>query len=57
MGGKLIHDGWLRSLRIWGLKELLIALRTGGVLFLNMIQTKRKLNNKIKIRTKLKEIN
>jgi hypothetical protein len=54
MGWKLMHDGWLR---IWGLKELFIGLRTRGVLSLNMIKTKRKLNNKRKIRTKIKEIN
>jgi hypothetical protein len=40
-----MHDGWLR---IWGLKELFIGLRTRGVLSLNMIKTKRKLNNKRK---------
>jgi hypothetical protein len=45
MGWKLMHDGWLR---IWGLKELFIGLRIGGVLSLNMIKTKRKLNNKRK---------
>jgi hypothetical protein len=48
-----MHDGYLR---IWGLNEFFIGLRTGGVLSLNMIITKRKLNNKKK-RTKKKEIN
>jgi hypothetical protein len=49
-----MHDGWLR---IWGLKELFIGLRTGGVLSLNMIKTKRKLNNKRKKKiTKINQI-
>jgi hypothetical protein len=46
MGWKLMPDGWSR---IWGLNKLFIALHIGGVLSLNMIKTKRKLNNKRKI--------
>jgi hypothetical protein len=48
---KLMHDGWLR---IWGMKELFIGLRTGDILSLNMIKTKRKLNNKRKKNNKNK---
>jgi tRNA G18 (ribose-2'-O)-methylase SpoU len=40
-----MHDGWLR---IRGMKELFIGLRTRDILSLNMIKTKRKLNNKRK---------
>jgi hypothetical protein len=49
VGWKLMHDGWLR---IWGPKELFIGLRTKGVSSLNMIKIKRKLNNKIRTKTK-----
>jgi hypothetical protein len=52
MGWKLMHDGWSR---IWGLNELFIGLCTKGVLSLNIIKTKIKLNNKRKIRTKIKK--
>jgi hypothetical protein len=53
VGWKLMHDGWSR---IWGLNELFMGLCTRFVLSLNMIKTKRKLNNKIKIRTKINQI-
>jgi hypothetical protein len=49
-----MHDGWLR---IWGLKELFIGLRTRDVLSLNMIKTKKKIKLNNKREKKITKIN